>query len=68
VSHYFIRRPIFAIVIGMAPAILLSLFFIPVFYFAGQTPADKVRGRRAGPVGTPVQPAEAVDGREGGPV
>jgi len=38
-----------AVVAGMATATLLSLFFIPTLYFAVQSLAEKMGGRRAVP-------------------
>jgi len=38
------------VVAGMATATVLSLFFIPVLYYAVQTLVDKMKGRPAVPV------------------
>jgi multidrug efflux pump subunit AcrB len=54
-----------AVVAGMATATLLSLFFIPVLYYAIQTLVDNPRGRRAAP--DRVKPeASSPAGGEGG--
>ncbi len=54
-----------AVVAGMATATLLSLFFIPVLYYAIQTLVDNLRGRRAAP--DRVKPeASGPAGGEGG--
>jgi len=48
-----------AVVFGMAMATLLSLFFIPVLYYAVETLMAKVRGPAPGT----VEPASALEGR-----
>ena len=52
------------VVAGMATATLLSLFFIPVLYYAVQTLTDKLRGERAAPAEKPE--ASSPAGGEGG--
>jgi Cu/Ag efflux pump CusA len=54
-----------AVFAGMSMATVLSVFFIPVLYFAIETLMEKVRGPRAAP--TPAKPAPASQsGREEG--
>ncbi len=57
-----------AIVAGMAMAAVLSVFFIPVLYYAIQTGVERLKGRRAAPA--LVKPADsnpAGDGEGGSP-
>jgi len=54
------------VVAGMATATLLSLFFIPVLYYAVQTVVDKLQRRQAAPAGVPIKPANPAGGGEGG--
>jgi predicted RND superfamily exporter protein len=39
-----------AVVAGMATATVLSLFFIPVLYYAVQTLVEKIKGRPQVPI------------------
>jgi hypothetical protein len=50
-----------AIVAGMAMATLLSVFFIPVLYYAVVTLTEMVGGRRA--LAAPGGPGQAPEGR-----
>ena len=54
------------VVAGMATATLLSLFFIPVLYYAVQTVVDKLQGPKAAPAGVSIKPANPAGGGEGG--
>jgi len=54
------------VVAGMATATLLSLFFIPVLYYAVQTLVDKLQGPQIVPTGVPPDPANPASRGEGG--
>ncbi len=57
-----------AVVFGMAAATLLSLFFIPVLYFAVQTQVDKLQGPQAAPVAVQTDPPRPAGTGKGGSV
>jgi multidrug efflux pump subunit AcrB len=54
------------VVAGMATATVLSLFFIPVLYFAVQTMNDKLHRKRSAPAAQPDVggPAPGEEGRQ----
>ncbi len=55
-----------AVVFGMATATLLSLFFIPVLYYAVQTVVDKLQGPQTAPAKVQTEPPGPTRGGEGG--
>jgi HAE1 family hydrophobic/amphiphilic exporter-1/multidrug efflux pump len=55
------------VVAGMATATLLSLFFIPVLYYAVQTLVDKLAGPQAAPVEVRTEPSTPLGEGKGGP-
>ena len=54
------------VVAGMATATLLSLFFIPVLYYAVQTVVDKLQGPQTAPAKVQTEPSGPTGGGEGG--
>ena len=55
------------VVAGMAAATVLSVFFIPVLYYAIVTLQEKRTGRRAAPAEVKPQVSGPAGGKEGGP-
>ncbi len=55
-----------AVFAGMSMATVLSVFFIPVLYFAIETLLEKIKGPRAAPTPAPPEPAGQSGREEGG--